>query len=62
MTFEKVLQEAHFRGKLGSGTRFDNAVKEFSKKGIKNPKGLAAAIGRKKYGKKKFQEMAKRGR
>jgi hypothetical protein len=31
-------------------------------KGAKDPKGLAAYIGRKAYGKKKFQEMAAAGR
>lgn len=31
------------------------------KKGIKNPGGLAAWIGRKKYGKKKFQAAAAKG-
>jgi len=32
------------------------------KKGIKNPGAVAAWIGRKKYGKAKFQKMAARGR
>ena len=29
---------------------------------IKNPAALAAVIGRKKYGKKRFQQLAARGR
>lgn len=62
MTFDQVLQEAHFRGKLGTGTRFDNAVKYFTKKGVNNPKALAASIGRKKYGKKRFQKLAAKGK
>lgn len=32
------------------------------KKGITNPGGLAASIGRKKYGKKSFQKAASQGR
>jgi hypothetical protein len=31
------------------------------KKGIDNPGALAASIGRKKYGKKKFQKAAAKG-
>jgi hypothetical protein len=42
--------------KLGSGTRFKNLVKK-----VKSS-ALAAWIGRKKYGKKKFQKLATAGR
>lgn len=62
MLFSKVLEEEHFPGKLGTGTRFENAKKEFTKKGVKNPEALAAAIGRKKYGKKRFQKLSKEGK
>ena len=48
--------------KPGGGGRFRKLVKELSAKGAKEPKALAAAIGRKKYGKKRFQEMAAAGR
>lgn len=49
--------------KLGSGGRFKKLKGELSKeKGVYNPGGLAAAIGRKKYGKKKFQGLAAKGR
>ena len=41
--------------KLGSGS-------DLKKKGAKNPKALAAYIGRKKYGKKKMAAMAAKGR
>lgn len=48
----------------GSGARFDNLVQSIAhKKGhskIRDPEALAASIGRKKYGKKKFQAMAKK--
>ena len=50
------------KAKLGSGARFKALTKKLSSKGVKNPKGLAAYIGRKKYGKTKFQKMATQGR
>ena len=40
--------------KLGTGKRFKNLSSTLKKKGAKNPKALAAWIGRKKFGKKKF--------
>lgn len=48
--------------KLGGGGRYRKLVRELAAKGAKDPKALAAAIGRKKYGKKKFQELAAAGR
>lgn len=33
-----------------------------NKPGIRNPKAVAAAVGRKKYGKKKFQKAAAQGK
>tara|TARA_R110000765_G_scaffold418277_1_gene521639 strand:- start:122 stop:328 length:207 start_codon:yes stop_codon:yes gene_type:complete len=48
--------------KLGSGKRFKRLTKKLKKKGTKNPKALAAWIGRKKYGKKKFQKLAATGK
>jgi len=47
---------------LGSGERFKNLSEKLQKQGAKNPKALAAYIGRKKYGKKKFQELAAKGK
>lgn len=49
--------------KLGTGARF-KALKEKvgKKKGVKSPGAVAAFIGRKKYGKKKFQALAAAGR
>lgn len=46
--------------KLGTGKRFAMVAK--SAKGASNPAAVAAAIGRKKYGKAKFQAMAATGR
>src|SRR5262245_4674550 len=48
--------------KLGSGKRFAKLEKSLSKeKGIEDPGALAASIGRKKYGKKKFAKIAASG-
>lgn len=44
-------------------SRFNKLKRKLSgKKGVTDPAALAAAIGRKKYGKKKFQQMATKGR
>lgn len=49
--------------KLGSGGRFKSLVKKLGKrKGVANPKALAAYIGRKKYGAEKMSSMAAHGR
>lgn len=49
--------------KLGSGGRFKALVKKLKARGgVKNPGAVAAAIGRKKYGKKKFQSLAAKGK
>ena len=48
--------------KLGSGERFDMLSREFKSKGAGNPGALAAYIGRKKYGKARFQSLAAKGK
>jgi len=48
--------------KPGGGGRFEKLKKDLSKQGVKDPGALAASIGRKKYGKKKFQAMAAKGK
>ena len=45
-----------------SGAKFKALTAKLKKRGAKNPKALAASIGRKKYGKKKMTAMAKKGR
>ena len=51
------------KAKPGKGKRFKALTKSLGKSGrVRNPKALAAFIGRKKYGKKRFQEMATKGR
>ncbi len=50
------------RAKLGSGARFAKLKGELSHRpGVRNPGGLAAYIGRKKYGKSRFQSLASHG-
>ena len=56
-----------YKGKsmrLGGGGRFAKLVDDFKKKGKseKQAKALAAAIGRKKYGKEKMKKMATAGK
>lgn len=47
---------------LGSGARF-KAVEESAKKsGASDPAAVAAAVGRKKYGAKKMEHLAEKGR
>jgi hypothetical protein len=48
--------------KMKSGMKFKSLVKQLMHKHSKNPKALAAWIGRKKYGPKKFEELALKGK
>ena len=48
--------------KLGTGERFRQLKEKLGKKGAKSPGALAAWIGRKKYGKKKFSQLAAKAR
>ncbi len=49
--------------KLGQGGRFAALKSKLSgRKGVYNPAGLAAFIGRKKYGSKKFAGLSSKGR
>lgn len=48
--------------KLGGGGRFAALKAKLGKEGAKSPGGLAAFIGRKKYGKKKMAAMAAKGK
>lgn len=49
------------KAKLGSGGRFKALVGKLAGK-VANPAAVAASIGRKKYGKAKFQAMAAKGK
>lgn len=44
--------------KLGSGARFKKLVAQLATKSAKDPDALAASIGRKKYGARKFGRLA----
>lgn len=48
--------------KLGTGRRFAQLKSKLGKKGAKNPGALAAWIGRKKYGNKKFAKLSAGGK
>ena len=49
--------------KLGTGSRFSALVRKLSARGdIADPRALAAAIGRRKYGSRRFQQLAASGR
>jgi hypothetical protein len=48
--------------KLGTGKRFQQLSSKLARKGADDPDALAAWIGRKKYGKKKFQKLARGGK
>lgn len=50
------------KAKLGSGVRFKALKGKLATQGASNPGALAAWIGRKKYGKKRFQKLASKGR
>jgi hypothetical protein len=48
--------------KLGGGGRYEKLIGSLEKKGVREPAALAASIGRKKLGSKKFQSLAAKGR
>lgn len=49
--------------KLGSGERFKQLSEKLAnKQGVSNPAALAAYIGRKKFGSKKFAKLSSKGR
>jgi hypothetical protein len=51
------------KGKLGTGKRFKRLERILGRrKGIKMPGALAAWIGRRKFGKRRFQKLAAAGR
>ena len=48
--------------KLGTGKRFKAVEASARKSGARNPKAVAAAVGRRKYGAKRMAKMAAAGR
>jgi hypothetical protein len=62
-TFKGGANQPASKAKLGSGGRFKALKNTLAHEGgVSNPGALAAAIGRKKFGKKKFQGLAAKGR
>lgn len=59
---EKAYEQAKKTSKPGEGKRFEALSEALEAKGAKNPKALASWIGRRKYGKERFQAMAAVGR
>lgn len=47
--------------KLGSGGRFKALSAKLAARGARDPDALAAYIGRRKYGAKKFAALARKG-
>lgn len=47
---------------LGQGGRFAALENKLAGKGVRDPAALAASIGRKKYGAKRFGSLAAKGR
>jgi len=47
---------------LGSGERFKKLESKLKGKGVKDPAALAASIGRKKFGNKKFNKLSQGGK
>ena len=50
------------RAKLGTGKRFAELEAALAARGARDPRALAAWIGRSKYGKARFQKLAAAGR
>lgn len=59
----KVTNTGEKKPPLGTGQRFKNLVSQLAKRpGVSNARGLAASIGRAKYGGAKMSQMAAKGR
>lgn len=48
--------------KRGQYLGFKKLTQQLERKGVRDPEALAAEIGRKKYGREKFQRAAARGK
>lgn len=59
----RTLRRRPTSRKLGSGSRFSALVRKLEARGgVSDPRALAAAIGRRKYGSRRFQQLATAGR
>jgi hypothetical protein len=54
--------EAMAKAKLGSGSRFKKVEESAKKSGARDPAAVAAAVGRKKYGAKKMEQLSNKGK
>jgi len=59
---EAVRRRVQKKTPLGEGGRFKALKNVLASKGARDPGALAAYIGRKKYGAKKFNALASRGK
>lgn len=59
---QAVAKKTGKKPALGSGKRFAALQGSLAKKGATDPAALAAWIGRKKYGTKKFAALSAKGR
>jgi hypothetical protein len=51
------------KGRLGTGSRFKRLRRRLAgRKGVTDPKALAAEIGRKKFGKDRFAKLSAKAR
>lgn len=48
--------------KLGSGARFASLKEKLANRGARDPGALAAWIGRKKFGTKRFAKLGEKGK
>lgn len=56
------MAKPNSKAPLGQGGRFAALKQKLAKKGASNPGALAAWIGRKKYGAKKFSHLSAMGK
>lgn len=58
-----MAHRANPKAKLGEGGRFKALREKLAKRGgVEDPGALSAFIGRRKFGKKRFQGLAAKGR
>lgn len=64
MSRRQEIRSAVSRAKppLGSGERFATLKGQLSRKGVRDPAALAASIGRKKFGNRRFNALSRHGR
>lgn len=58
----KAKAKPNAKAPLGSGGRFAAVEASAAKSGARDPAAVAAAVGRAKYGKAKFQSLAAKGK